>query len=231
MKSLALSHSKINTFDLCKLQFKLQYIDKTYPFDDDNPYFIKGKKLHDQLENYVIEKLSGDEPTVKLSAAARNATPIINKMMDKFPDCYPEQKICLDKNYKRAAWYDNSKAYYRCIIDFLAKNKKAAVVIDYKTGKVRAYDGFGGQLHLTAFLLFMMFPKLEKVTSAYLYIEHKQTVTITLTRADLPALKKYFEDKYVEVNIEEDYDPTRNAYCNFCRATPSQCKYKVRKEL
>lgn len=231
MKSLALSHSKINTFEICPLQFKLQYIDKTYPFDDDNPYFIKGKKLHQQLEDYVVEKLSGEEPTVKMSAAARNAVPIINKLMSQYPDCYPEQKLCVDKNYKRAAWFDNSKAYYRAIIDFLAMSKTEAVVIDHKSGKVRDYDGWGGQLHLTAFLLFMMFPKLQRVVSAYLYIEHKQTVKVELTRDDLPKLKKHFEDKYIEINSEEEYKPKRNAYCGYCRATPEQCKYKVTKEL
>jgi len=227
MKKLALSHSKINTFDICPNQFKLMYIDKTYEQDSDNPYFVKGQKLHKQLEDYVVAKLS-DEPTEKLpmSAASRNALPILDKLIKIYPDYYPEQKICLDTKYNKCAWFDNKKAYYRAIIDFLAMSETEAVIIDHKSGKVRDYDEFGGQLHLTAFLLMMMFPKLTKVTSAYLYLEHKQTVKIILTRDDLPALKKHFEGKYVEINSEEEYAPKRNSYCNFCRAKPHQCKFK-----
>lgn len=232
MKSLAMSHSKVNTFELCPRQFKLDYIDKAFPFDNDNPYFIKGQKLHKQLEDYVIAKLSGDDKNIpKLSAASRNAIGIIDKLMSRFKDAYPEQKLCVDKDYKKCAWFDNSKAVWRAIIDFLVMNEVEAVVIDWKSGKVRDYAGFGGQLHLTAFLLFMLKPKLQKVTSAYLYIEHKQTVQVILTRDDLPALKKHFENKYVEINMEEDYEPTRNQYCGYCKATPEQCKFKVKREF
>jgi len=232
MKELALSHSKVNTFDLCPRQYKLQYIDKAFPFDGDNPYFIKGQKLHKQLEDYVIAKLSGDDKNLpKLSAAARNATGIIDNLMAKFPDAYPEQKLCVDKAYKKCAWFDNSKAYWRAIIDFLVMSETEAVVIDWKSGKVRNYDGWGGQLHLTAFLLFMLKPKLEVITSAYLYIEHKQTVPVKLTRDDLPKLKAYFEAKYIEVNSDTEFEPKRNQYCNYCQATPTQCKYKVQREI
>lgn len=232
MKSLALSHSKINTFEICPRQFKLQYIDKSYPFDNDNPYFIKGQKLHKQLEDYIVAKLAKDDSMIpKFSAAARNALPILDKLMAHYADYYPEQKLCLDKSYKKVAWFDNKRAYYRAIIDFLGVNETEAAIIDFKSGKVRDYSGFGGQLHLCAFLLMMMLPKIQKVTSAYLYIEHKQTIPITITRDDMPKLKKHFENKYIEINSEEDYEPKRNAYCGYCLATPEQCKFKVRREL
>jgi CRISPR/Cas system-associated exonuclease Cas4 (RecB family) len=232
MKTLALSHSKVNTFETCPRQFKLQYIDKDYPFDSDNPYFVKGQKLHKQLEDYVIAKLSGDDKNIpKLSAASRNAIGMINNLMAKYPDVYPEQQLCIDKNYKKSGWFDNSKAHWRAIIDFLAMSEEYAIVIDYKSGKVRDYAGFGGQLHLTAFMLFMMKPKLQTVISAYLYLEHKQTVKITLTREDLPELKKHFENKWAEINMEEEYAPTRNQYCNYCSARPDQCQYKIKREL
>lgn len=231
MNNLALSFSKINTYDICPRQFQLQYITKTYPKDDDNPYFKKGQRLHKHLEDYVVDRLAGKDPDAKkIAAASRNALPIINKLMDKYDDVYPEQKICVDKNYKKIGWFDKA-AYYRVIIDFLALGEEDAVILDYKSGKVRDYSGFGGQLHLSAFVLFMMFPRLKKVTSAYLYLEHKQTVSITIYRKDLEELRQHFDDKFIEINSDEKFEPERNDYCRFCLASGYQCEFKVKKEL
>lgn len=231
MKELAQSHSKINTYETCPRKYQLIYVDKSYKEDGDNPYFIKGQRLHKQLENYVVSKLA-DEPDMAkgMSIASRNAIPIVNKLMAKFPDYYPEQKICVDKNYNKLAWFSKD-AYYRAIIDFLAMSKVEAVLLDYKSGKVRPYEGFGGQLHLSGFLMMMLYPKLQRVTSSYLYLEHKETITITIGRSDVMELKNHFEDKYKEINSDEEFKPKRNEFCMYCNATPSQCKFKRIKEL
>jgi len=231
MREIAQSHSKIQTYDECPNKYKLIYVEKSYASDTDNPYFIKGQKLHKQLEDYVVSKLANDPSLVlKMSIASRNAVPIIDKLIKRYKDYYPESKICVDKEFKKLSWF-NKAAYYRAIVDFLAKDNNHAILLDYKSGKVRPYDGWGGQLHLSAWLIMELFPKIQKVTSAYLYLEHKHTVSITLNREDLPALRTHFQDKYTEINSDEEFLPKRNPHCMYCNATPKQCKFKRIKEL
>ena len=59
---MAISVSKINSFDSCKLKYKLQYIDKV---KQDEPHcFKKGKEAHKKLEN--ISESSESFKTLKV---------------------------------------------------------------------------------------------------------------------------------------------------------------------
>jgi len=227
---IALSHSKINTFNGCPRQFFLQYISKVYPKEGDNPYFIKGNRIHKELENYVVWLLGdkqGDQP--KMGDEAKNGLPIVNRLMSKFDDCYPEQKLSMDDKFKKVGWFDK-KTRWRVIYDFLAMKNDLAMVVDYKTGKVRDYAGFGGQLHLGAWVLFNIRPEIQTVNNAYLYLEHKHTVSIKLERdKDMNKLTDHFLEVFDTINSEKNFDEKKNKNCYFCLATPEMCSQKKAK--
>lgn len=226
MSHIPVSWSKINQFNLCPLKFKTQYLDKTYPDESDNPNFIRGNNLHKQLENYALAKIRGAANLPALAPEAAGVKPIIDKLIDTHPIAVPESKICLDKDWKPVSWFDNSVAYFRCIIDFLAINGPQCVCIDYKTGKVRDYDTEGGQLHLTAGAIFALYPEVNDITMAYMYLDHKQTVKKKFNRKEAPQLQGYVIDAFDKINAEEAFSPKINDYCYFCKLTKDQCKYK-----
>ena len=225
MSHIPVSYSKINTFNLCPLKFKTQYLTKTYPDESNNPNFVRGNAIHKNLEDYVVACLGNTTPP-DLCKEAKNIEGILDKILASYDEVTPEIKLCLDKNFKMASWFDNSVAYFRCIIDLLAIKGQSALVVDYKTGKVRDYQDEKGQLHLTAGAIFAVYPKVQDLTMAYMFVDHKQTVKIKFTRDDAAQLQGYIIDYFNELNAEEEFAPKINQYCHFCKLTKNECKYK-----
>jgi CRISPR/Cas system-associated exonuclease Cas4 (RecB family) len=225
MSEIALSYSRLSTFQNCARKFKLQYLDKAFPDDSDNVNFVRGNRVHGQLENYVMWLNSGknfEEP--KMVTEARNAIPIIDKIYSTYTSVLPEQKLCLDKNWNKVGWFDNS-AYLRAILDLIAFKPSKALICDYKTGKVRDYDQYGGQLHLNAAMLFATDASIIDIDVAYLFVDHKQTVKVHFHRDQYEEFKAHFIEQHVLVNTEEEWQPTINQYCKWCPATRSQCEF------
>lgn len=223
--TIPLSYSKYNVYNNCPLQFKAKYIDKVYPDESDNPHFIRGSEIHKQCENAAKAIINGKD-LPPMNSTAVNAVPIIQKLRKRFTTIVPEKQIAVDKNWRESSWFDNSTAFYRIILDLTCYNETECVVIDWKTGKVRDYDGKGGQLHLGAAILFNLIPSLQNITAAFLFLEHKHTISVSFTRDELPDLTSYFENLHANINADKDLKPTPHKYCYFCKLTSEYCVYK-----
>lgn len=217
---IALSWSRLSSYLECPMKFKAQYIDKTYPDDSDNPHFVRGSRIHKQLEDYINYKkiefeTFGSAPG--MSEEAKNATPIIDKVFQNFDTVVAERQLATDMDWNKCDWFAKpTTVKYRCIIDSLAVRDDEALSIDFKTGKVREYDADHGQLHLSSAMIMSVMPKLEKVTNSYLFVDHKQTISITITRDEVQKELDYFNEKYEEVNADEEFKPKKHKYCGFC---------------
>lgn len=225
MGIIALSHSRLSTYQNCPRKFKLQFLDKAFPDDSDNPNFVRGNRIHEQLEHYVMWKNAGesfDKPP--LATEAKNAIPIIENIYESFTSVLPEQKLCIDKNWNKVGWFDG-RAYLRAILDLIAFKPGHGLICDYKTGKVREYHGFGGQLHMNAAMLFAVEPDLEIIDVAYLFVDHKQTVKVRFTRDQYDEFRAHFDKQHEIVNSETEWAPKINKYCKWCPATRHQCEF------
>jgi len=225
MKEIALSYSRLNTYKSCPNKFKLQYIDKAFPDDSDNPNFVRGNRVHKQLENYVMWLNSNktiEKP--KLGREALNVLPIVDLIYESYSTVLPEQQLAITKEWKKTGWFAHN-VYFRAILDLIAFKGTHALIVDYKTGKVRDYDGFGGQLHLNAAMLFGVDSNIMDITVAYLFADHKQTIKVHFTRDQFESFKAHFDDYYIRVNKETMWEPKINQYCKWCPATREQCKF------
>jgi len=225
MKEIALSFSRLSTYKNCPQKFRLQYIDKAFPDDSDNPNFVRGNRVHKQLEMYVTwlnADKSFEKP--KLGVEANNVLPIVDAIYEAYTTVLPEQQLAITKNWTKTGWFAND-VYYRAILDLIAFNGSHALIADYKTGKVRDYDGFGGQLHLNAAMLFGVDPSIMDITVAYLFADHKQTIKVHFTRDQFDSFRAHFDEYSVKVNSETEWVPTINEYCKWCPATREQCKF------
>lgn len=225
--TIALSHSRLSTFQQCPLKFRLQFLDKAFPQEDESKsvHLVRGKNVHKALETYIVKKRVGEEniPPSSLPEVER-AKPLIDDWFKIFKDVLPESQIAINKNWEQVDWFSH-EAYYRAIIDAIALAETTALVIDWKTGKINDYAGYGGQLHLTAAIVMKIFQKYEEVTTAYLYVDHKKTFKIKFQRAELDGLVEHFDNESVRVNAETEFAPKPNDFCGWCAATKTQCRY------
>lgn len=213
---IALSWSRLNTYMECPMKFKAQFIDKTYPDDSDNPHFARGSRIHKQLETYINNTISNSGAPA-MSAEAMNAVPILNKVFQNYDVVTAERQIATNMDWKKCDWFDKPHIVkYRCIIDSLAIRDYEALSIDFKTGKVRPYDAEHGQLHLSSAMVMSIIPDIKEITNTYLFLDHKQTVSIKLKRSDIQKEIDHFDEMYEKVNADEDFAPTKHKYCGFC---------------
>lgn len=220
---IALSYSRLSTYEQCPYKFKRQYIDKDYPDDSDNPAFVRGSQLHKQCDNY-IKFMTGKEELQPASIEVRNVKPIIDNIVHQYEKVFSEQKLALNSKFSKCDWFSKA-TIYRSIIDMLAINNETAVIIDFKSGKVRKYDNKPtGQLHLTACFIFALFPKVQQIATSYLFLDHKKTISKIFVRDEYEDLKKTFLDLLVKVNTEKEWPRTKNKYCCWCKL---DCKYCI----
>jgi hypothetical protein len=107
----------------------------------------------------------------------------------------------------------------------LAFKHDEALVADFKSGKVRNYDDKPtGQLHMSAFFIFCLYPKVNKITTSYLFLDHKQTITRVFYREEFEIMRKTFINAFTTVNNDKEFKPTVNQYCYWCKL--EDCIYK-----
>jgi CRISPR/Cas system-associated exonuclease Cas4 (RecB family) len=227
--SIALSYSRLSTFELCPRKFRAQYIDKDYPDDSDNFFFKKGQRKHKQLEHYVLSKgnpLSGG--TMRFDDDVEAMFPMIDNICSAMPDFQAEQQLAVDHDFNPCDWFGKN-VMYRAIVDFraIAEAASSMTVIDWKSGKVREYDAKPtGQLHLTSAIMFSHHEAINHILAAYAFIEHRQMIKQPFYRNQHKGLMDTFFQAHEKVNAEKDWNPTQNEYCKYCLLTNKQCKFK-----
>jgi hypothetical protein len=198
------------------MKFKAQYIDKNYPDESDNVFFKKGKRKHDQLDLYTKSKAQSVIKTHQWDTDVQGCFPLIDKFHESYDKLRSELQFAVDPNFNIVDWF-SKKVMYRVIVDLEAIRDKEALVVDWKTGKVRDYaDKPTGQLHLTSLMEMCKEPSVDVINTAYIFIEHKQVIKRTFDRGMIDNLKQTFFTAWETVNKEKDWEPKSNQYCRFC---------------
>lgn len=232
MGMIALSWSRLSDYYQCPLKFKLKYLDKDPKFKEDgtkSPHLVRGTNVHAALENYVVQRTSNGELEVKITSLPEvEATkPFVDRFIDNYTTVIPETQIAIDKDWNRVEWFSRD-AYYRVIMDLIAIRPSDVAIIDYKTGKMRDYDGGPkgkGQLHLSGAVSLNLWKNVPLVTTTYAYVDHKQTIAKQFTQDDREDLKKHFNEEHERVNADTQFKPTVNEFCKWCPATRDMCPY------
>ncbi len=225
MPSIAMSWSRLSDYIQCPYKFKLKYVDRVFPkFDDKAPHIVRGKRIHESLEQVIIKLQTGQALSRNQVVSAHNVMPLITKLFAAYNDIQAESQISVDDKYQPCDWLD-SNVYWRAIIDVICISGSDGLVIDWKTGKLREYQENFGQLHLTALIVMMVKPVLQNLRVAYIYVDHREGRDVTITRSDIPKLKEYFDGMHAQVNSDVTFTAKWNQYCKWCEATREQCKF------
>jgi hypothetical protein len=217
MSHIALSYSRLSTYEQCPEKFKSQYLDKDYPDEGENFHFIKGSKKHGQLDNYIKCKNDPTMINMMYDGDVLSAVPIVDSLLKAGFEIVSEQQLAVDLKFMPITWF-SKETMYRAICDFVAVRFDEAIVGDWKTGKFRDYDGSKtGQLHLAAAIVFAHHPNVETIKTSYFFIEHKQTIIRQFTREMyVDGLLIPFYTSFKRVNEDKKFAPKRNQYCNWC---------------
>ena len=229
---IALSWSRLSDYNQCALKFKLKYLEKNPKFKEDegaSPHLVRGSNVHKALENYVIQSTSNGELEVKITSLPEvEATkPFVDRFLTNYTTVIPETQIAINRNWERVEWFSKD-AYYRAILDLIALRPSDVAIIDYKTGKMRDYDGGPsgkGQLHLSGAISLHLWPDIPEVSTTYAYVDHRQTITKKFTQADRQELREHFDEEHNRVNSDTKFRPTVNEFCKWCPATRDMCPY------
>lgn len=228
--AIALSWSRLSDYNQCPLKFKMKYIDKEPMFKEDekdSPHLVRGANVHKALENYAIQKITNEEVTTSSLPEVESTKPFIDRLFANYPQVIPESQIAINSQWQRVEWFDRS-AYMRAIMDVIALRPEDAIIGDYKTGKMRDYDGGPsgfGQLHLSGAIALSLWPNIPKVTTVYIYVDHKKTLVKSFTQDDREKLVTHFTSEHDKVNSDKEFKPKVNEFCKWCPVTRKHCAY------
>lgn len=235
---LALSWSRLKTFNECPRKFHLQFISKSFKEEEKSIHLVKGEQLHKQLEDYVNAKNGAGPMPLGFSPEVRDTLPYVDRLFTLFDrGVFPEAQIACTQDWKQCEWFGKETAW-RSIWDVTGLSTNSVFIGDYKSGKVYPYgDGFG-QLHLSAAMGLQRFQEVPEINTAYIYIEHKVIEKAKVTREPtdqvdakgrkVPHLAQviaHFDKEFAKVNSEVKFEPTPNENCKWCPATKGQCKF------
>lgn len=189
------------------------------------------------LQNYVkpvTEKMQyGTDVHKALEDYARDSTPLplfyqkyqpqVDALLEISGDKYLEYKMALTSDLKPCA-FDAPDYWVRGIVDFMVVDGDTAYIVDYKTGSHRYADT--KQLKLMALMTFALFPAVQHIKAALLFITKGGFSSEEYTRDQIGKLWEAFGSDlaWLEKAYETDSWPARpNVFCRNCPV--SVCEY------
>jgi hypothetical protein len=203
-------------------------LDKAKNFVEDSsksPHLVRGSNVHKALENYIIKKRAGEQNIAPSSLPEVERTkPLIDNLMAIY-DVHPELQLAINENFEAVDWFSKD-AWFRAIYDMIGFGPNLFFG-DFKTGKLADYSGsldMPGQLHLSSLMGMAVWPDYDEIDNRYIYVDHKQTKILKLTRSEhFEPLKEKLVLEHRQVNEEKNFDPKSNEFCKWCQATKDQC--------
>jgi predicted RecB family nuclease len=192
MNVLPLSFSRMSTFEQCGRRFEYQYVrdDIRLP-NDQHDSAIYGSRVHEKLEKYcrVYQAPALFDALLALEEPGyfdeiKQWLPMVDRMLHRRGDKHFELETAVRRD-RTACAFDAPDAWVRGILDVLIKDGTTAYVFDWKTGKIRESSL---QLIMFAMLTFALYPQVNEVRTAYVWLHHNDVSTSIYHRSKLEHL-------------------------------------------
>lgn len=232
------SFSRYNTYQLCPLKAKLQFIDKIK--EPPNPAMQRGADIHDMAEAFIKGTLTGLPKELKKFAKLfrrlrRQYKKAINGMV-------VEDTWAFTKDWDETTWNDWVGCWVRIKLDCAEHEDGVTMVInDWKTGKFRLEknEEYVEQLELYALTALLLHDHIEVVKPRLVYLDYGIIYPepgsgdeLIFTRDDIPRLKELWAKRVRPMLNDKAFAPRPNNLCHWCFFRKSnqadgggQCKY------
>ncbi len=242
------SHSRIGTFEQCKLKYKYKYIDKIEPPLGQSIEAFMGTLVHETLE-----KLFKD-----LKFQKQNT---LEELLDFFERSWKEnwndsiffaREEFKEENFKEmgkkyiADFFNkhhpfnkdrtlglemevnldlNGDGRYTLVgyIDRLSEKDGVIEIQDYKTSNTLPTQeniDKDRQLALYSIAVKNMYPFAKKINLVWHYLAFNQTLTTTKTEKELEEIKKEIISKIDLIENEKNFEPKESTLCDWCEFQP-----------
>lgn len=213
------SVSKIKTYDMCKLKYKLTYIDKKRPEERVSDDVVFGRLVHKAFEIYNPE-LDNKKDIVKLireypklsDQYKKYLTPAFKSLFEfyrKYGKYPADEELRID--------YDLGDFRITGYVDRFMYTPKLYICTDYKTSKRANLDYHIFQLKFYNLALSKMYDINPKDIKMMLFFprpnEEKKTI---FSGYDIQNFEKELRKKIIEIESNTEWPATPGYHCNWC---------------
>ncbi len=239
------SHSKIETFEQCKLKFKYRYIDKIIPEIAKSIEAHLGGMVHKTLEWLYLGVMEKKTPSINDVISFYSETwnenyfpdmPIFNKSMTARDYFNRGVEFLVNYYMKHQPFQDNTIATEKKIelnldkegekkligfIDRLSHNVKEneIEIHDYKTSNSmwsKEKVESSRQLSIYSLAIKELFGKDKKVCMVWHFLAHDMKVCLRKTNEELERLKQEIIERIEDIEKTKDFPPTKSQLCHWC---------------
>ena len=213
---LTWSHSALKDYENCARKYHEVRVLKRHK-QSSTEQIRYGEELHKAAEEYVTG--------TPLPPQFAFIQPTLDALLEKKGTKHAEVKMALNIKLEPCAW-TASDAWVRGIADLLILDteSKTALVLDYKTGNNKYPDK--GQLDLMSLLVFSLYPEIEQVNSALLFVVKNSVIKHKVMRSDAEALWWKYRERTACIEASHSngvWNPKQSGLCPWCPVT--SCEY------
>jgi RecB family exonuclease len=203
----------------CPFEVCLDKIQRVRVEEPENPFFVKGNRVHAAADAAV----SGKGKMPKLTA---EMLPIKEQLVSlRARGAKTEQEWAFDKTWNLVDWRDWKRAWLRIKTDVCADTLEPPTVdiVDWKTGKVhpehaqqRSLYALGG-LQLVQLGLLAGGSKKVDLTAQHVYVDTGQSATEKFTMKHLAPLKREWLARIDKMMKDTTYKAQPGYHCKYCK--------------
>ena len=212
----AWSYSSLSMFLQCARKFDLIRNQKAVK-DEPGEAAIWGQNVHSALEHRIKDKTPMPKGMEQFEVVARE----VESWSD---DWITEEQFGLTENLEPTGFFDKD-VWCRGVLDIYTVKGRRAFVGDYKTGKMRPELS---QLKLFAAAIFHKYPHVDKVKTAFIWLNHGTKSIEDFSRDDLQFIWKYFlpQIRRLESAYEKNvWPPNPSPLCGWCPVGRVHCEH------
>lgn len=176
MKPFAWSYSALTTYEQCPKKYFHLYVAKDVK-DADSSFSADGKIIHDALKARVID---GKPLPLNLRHYEKTAAKFAAAPGQK----HGEMKLALTREFTPCDFF-SPNVFVRVIIDLTIVQGDTAIVVDYKTGKVKNDPT---QMAVNASVLSRWMPEVGLFKTLYVWLQSEQLTPKNYTLSMFPGV-------------------------------------------
>jgi hypothetical protein len=216
-KPFAWSYSALTRFENCPKQYWHINVERDFK-DKDNEFAAEGKKIHDAMYKRVVKD-------IPLPLEFRSFESTAAKFATAPGEKRGEIKLALNAKMQPVDFFAGD-VWVRSIVDLLIVKSDEAIVVDWKTGKVKDDPT---QMALCAAVLSRWMPEITKFTTLFVFLKHRTILPHTFTARDMSGIWNAFQprvDKIEQALKTTTFPAKSSGFCKFCPVT--NCVHNTR---
>jgi hypothetical protein len=212
VKPFAWSYSALTTYELCpKKYFHLYVAEKGTPErvkDEDSSFSADGKIVHDAMKKRVCDGVEFDLPL-------RHYEPMAKKFAKAPGKKYGEMKLALTREFEPCGYFDKT-VWVRVVIDLSIVQGSTAIVVDWKTGKVKDDPT---QMALNAAVLARWMPEIAEFKTLFVWLQSSEITPKNYTPEQFTPVWNGLMPRVAKIEQARkitEFPATPNRLCGWC---------------